>query len=115
MFLENNIYILLSILLSVALFSPLFSVSYVFLNVYYLLQGELTITWDMEELETALFLDQVPSVWASRAYPSLLGLTAWFADLVLRLRELDIWATDFVVRIIFNKHKHYLSPWLGRS
>lgn len=54
----------------------------------------------MEELENALFLDQVPHIWANRAYPSLLGLSAWFVDLLLRLRELETWATDFVVSIL---------------
>lgn len=63
------------------------------------LKGELTITSDMENLENALFLDQVPPVWANRAYPSLLGLTAWFVDLLLRIRELETWSTDFVVCI----------------
>jgi len=63
----------------------------------YLFQGELTITGDMEELQNALFLDQVPCIWTQRAYPSLQGLTAWFADLLLRLRELETWSTDFVV------------------
>lgn len=61
------------------------------------LKGELTITSDMEDLENAIFLDQVPPVWAQRAYPSLLGLTSWFADLLLRIRELETWSTDFVV------------------
>lgn len=62
------------------------------------IKGELTITSDMEDLENALFLDQVPPVWAQRAYPSLLGLTSWFVDLLLRIRELETWSTDFVVR-----------------
>ncbi|KAH0560560.1 hypothetical protein KQX54_005896 [Cotesia glomerata] len=61
------------------------------------LKGELTITSDMEDLENALFLDQVPPVWSQRAYPSLLGLTAWFVDLLLRLRELETWSTDFAL------------------
>ncbi|CAH1391175.1 unnamed protein product [Nezara viridula] len=61
------------------------------------LKGELTITSDMEDLENALFLDQVPAVWSARAYPSLLGLTSWFIDLLLRLRELETWSTDFVL------------------
>ncbi|XP_014206492.1 dynein beta chain, ciliary [Copidosoma floridanum] len=61
------------------------------------LKGELTITSDMENLETALFLDQVPASWAQRAYPSLLGLNAWFVDLLLRIRELETWSTDFVL------------------
>ncbi|CAH1732929.1 unnamed protein product [Aphis gossypii] len=61
------------------------------------LKGELTITSDMEDLENALFLDQIPLVWTNRAYPSLLGLGAWFSDLLLRIRELETWTTDFVV------------------
>lgn len=48
-------------------------------------------------LPTQTFLIQVPMIWTSRAYPSLLGLSAWFVDLTLRLRELETWATDFVV------------------
>lgn len=51
----------------------------------------------MEVLENALFLDQVPPIWTARAYPSLLGLTSWFVDLLMRLRELETWSTDFVV------------------
>lgn len=53
----------------------------------------------MEDLENALFLDQIPMVWTNRAYPSLLGLGAWFSDLLLRIRELETWTTDFVVSI----------------
>lgn len=54
----------------------------------------------METLENALFLDQVPAVWTQRAYPSLLGLTQWFVDLLMRLRELETWSSDFVVCIL---------------
>ncbi|XP_018327462.1 dynein beta chain, ciliary [Agrilus planipennis] len=68
------------------------------------LKGELTITSDMENLENSLFLDQVPSSWSTRAYPSLLSLTPWFVDLLLRIRELETWTTDFVLP---------LSVWLG--
>ncbi|KAK7573934.1 hypothetical protein V9T40_011125 [Parthenolecanium corni] len=68
------------------------------------LKGELTITSDMEELENSLFLDQVPVTWTQRAYPSMLGLNAWFADLLLRIRELETWSTDFVLPTVI---------WLG--
>ena len=66
------------------------------------LKGELTVTSTMEELENSLFLDQVPSVWTARAYPSLHGLTPWFVDLLLRIRELETWTTDFVVSIFVS-------------
>lgn len=71
------------------------------------LKGELTITSDMEDLENALFFDQVPPVWASRAYPSLSGLTAWFVDLLLRIRELETWSTDFVVCTIKRDNSRF--------
>ncbi|XP_010211142.1 PREDICTED: dynein heavy chain 17, axonemal, partial [Tinamus guttatus] len=61
------------------------------------LKGELTITSDMEELANALFYDSVPESWTHFAYPSLLGLGAWYTDLLLRIRELEVWTTDFVL------------------
>eukprot|EP00058_Branchiostoma_floridae_P010281 XP_002595769.1 hypothetical protein BRAFLDRAFT_200305 [Branchiostoma floridae] len=61
------------------------------------LKGELTITSDMEDLMNALFLDQVPDSWTKRAYPSLYGLGQWYADLLLRVKELENWTADFVM------------------
>jgi hypothetical protein len=51
----------------------------------------------MEALEACLFLDQVPPNWTKRAYPSMLTLGPWFADLTLRLKELEAWSSDFNV------------------
>ena len=49
----------------------------------------------MEDLQSSLFLDVVPASWAKRAYPSLNGLTAWYVDLLLRIKELESWVADF--------------------
>ncbi|KAL1403957.1 hypothetical protein pipiens_005505 [Culex pipiens pipiens] len=59
------------------------------------LKGELTITSDMEELESSLFFDHVPDNWTKRAYPSMFGLQSWFADLTIRIKELEAWSNDF--------------------
>ncbi|KAH8251731.1 hypothetical protein KR038_005556 [Drosophila bunnanda] len=59
------------------------------------LRGELTITQEMERLDHAIFYDHVPGAWARLAYPSMLGLQAWFADLLHRLKELAGWLNDF--------------------
>ena len=75
------------------------------------LKGELTITSDMEDLSNALFFDkvigklidssclifltQVPPTWTKKAYDSLNGLSAWYADLLLRIKELEGWTSDF--------------------
>merc|ERR1712241_1494608 len=61
------------------------------------LKGELTITPEMESLSDSLFLDQVPPSWTKRAYDSLNGLTAWYSDLVLRIKEHEMWTSDFAL------------------
>merc|ERR1719394_847078 len=62
------------------------------------LKGELTITSDMEMLMNSLFIDKVPETWNKRAYPSLLGLTAWYSDLLARIKDLENWTADFAMR-----------------
>ena len=59
------------------------------------LKGELTISSDMEDLSNSLFFDQVPASWTKRAYDSLNGLSAWYADMLLRIKELEGWTSDF--------------------
>ncbi|CAK8676513.1 unnamed protein product [Clavelina lepadiformis] len=59
------------------------------------LKGELTITASMEALGNSLFLDSVPESWALKAYPSMAGLTNWYVDLLLRIKELENWTADF--------------------
>ena len=58
----------------------------------------------MELLQDALFLDQVPETWAQRAYPSLYSLGQWYSDLLLRIKELESWTTDFQLPV---------AVWLG--
>ncbi|XP_041078235.1 dynein heavy chain 9, axonemal-like [Polyodon spathula] len=61
------------------------------------LKGELTMTSDMENLQNAIFLDQVPESWTKRAYPSIAGLAGWFVDLISRIKELETWTSDFAL------------------
>ena len=59
------------------------------------LKGELTITPDMEDLGDSLFFDQVPPAWTKRAYASMNGLSNWYNDLIMRIKELEGWTSDF--------------------
>ncbi|GCB69230.1 hypothetical protein scyTo_0001016 [Scyliorhinus torazame] len=61
------------------------------------LKGELTMTNDMENLQNAIFFDQVPDSWNKRAYPSMAGLANWFVDLLSRIKELETWTSDFAL------------------
>merc|ERR1711879_165071 len=59
------------------------------------LKGELTISPVMEDLMNSFLLDTIPARWEKKAYPSLLGLSAWFADLISRIKDLETWSNDF--------------------
>ncbi|XP_063285477.1 dynein axonemal heavy chain 11-like [Pelobates fuscus] len=59
------------------------------------LKGELAISSKMEQLQSALFFDNVPHSWMKLAYPSTYSLAQWYNDLLLRCRELDAWIQDF--------------------
>ncbi|KAM9002992.1 dynein axonemal heavy chain 9 [Sarcophilus harrisii] len=61
------------------------------------LKGELTMTSNMESLQSALYLDIVPESWAKKAYPSTAGLASWFVDLLNRIKELEKWMGDFTL------------------
>jgi len=61
------------------------------------LKGDLTISESMEALMNALFFNEVPPSWTKLAYPSMNGLAAWFADLLLRIKELENWVAEFVM------------------
>mmetsp|Transcript_28579 Transcript_28579/g.47986 ORF Transcript_28579/g.47986 Transcript_28579/m.47986 type:complete len:220 (+) Transcript_28579:1-660(+) len=55
-------------------------------------KGDLTVSEAMEELANSLYLDRVPRRWESLAYPSMRPLSAWMADLVNRITQLNDWA-----------------------
>jgi len=59
------------------------------------LKGELTVTPEMESLQDALFLDVVPGSWTKLAYPSMFLLGQWYSDLLKRIKELEIWTSEF--------------------
>ncbi|KAG7466869.1 hypothetical protein MATL_G00146930 [Megalops atlanticus] len=61
------------------------------------LKGELAISSEMEQLQTALFFDNVPDTWTKLAYPSTLSLAQWYNDVLLRCRELDSWTQDLAL------------------
>ncbi|XP_035386791.1 dynein heavy chain 11, axonemal isoform X1 [Electrophorus electricus] len=61
------------------------------------MKGELSISADMETLQTALFYDRVPENWSKLTYPSTKTLAQWFLDVLTQCRELDTWTQDFVL------------------
>merc|ERR1719356_1053328 len=53
--------------------------------------GALNITDKMESLADSLLGNKVNDLWAEKAYPSLKLLSAWFADLLLRVEQCVEW------------------------
>lgn len=58
------------------------------------LKGNLNITDAMETLSGSLKVNQVPGSWAKVAFASNKMLQEWFADLLLRITQLNEWTDD---------------------
>jgi len=55
------------------------------------LKGEVVMTAELEDMGVSLFNNQVPSMWAKVAYPSLKPLAAWVPDLIKRIEFISTW------------------------
>ncbi|KAG2769665.1 Dynein alpha chain, flagellar outer arm [Phytophthora cactorum] len=65
------------------------------------LNGQLNMSQAMEDLATAMSLNEVPGrnpfsqcKWEKKAWPSTKSLSGWFADMVKRYEQLVMWAGD---------------------
>ena len=55
------------------------------------LKGLVVMSPDLEQLCTSIFNNQVPEMWAAKAYPSLKPLSSWVADLLERCAFISNW------------------------
>ncbi len=67
------------------------------------LDGQLNMSEPMEDLQQALSINQVPgrnvfhkTSWEKLAWPSKKSLQMWFSDLLVRVEQLERWASDLV-------------------
>eukprot|EP00854_Cymbomonas_tetramitiformis_P006969 gene6969-8311_t len=55
------------------------------------LKGLVVMSPDLESVCDAIFNNQVPDLWAGKAYPSMKPLSSWVTDLHERVRFIDAW------------------------
>jgi dynein heavy chain len=55
------------------------------------LKGLVVMSESLESLSSSLFNNQIPTMWAGKAYPSLKPLAAWLVDLEKRLHFVNFW------------------------
>ncbi|KAK3096562.1 hypothetical protein FSP39_001310 [Pinctada imbricata] len=55
------------------------------------LKGLVVMSQDLENMANSLFINAVPAIWSSKAYPSLKPLASWVIDLVARLHFINEW------------------------
>ncbi len=60
-------------------------------NIKKAIKGLVVMSADLEQIYSSFLNNQVPSQWASAAYPSLKPLASWVRDLCLRLEFVSQW------------------------
>jgi len=51
-------------------------------NIGKAIKGEVVMSQDLEAVGNALFDNQVPALWAKKAFPSLKPLASWVLDFI---------------------------------
>jgi dynein heavy chain len=64
------------------------------------LKGLVVLSEQLENACNSIFLNQVPTTWAAKAYPSLKNLSSWVIDLIARCEFLQRWI-DQGIPIVF--------------
>lgn len=67
------------------------------------MKGQLNMSQSMEDLSTAIGINQWPGrnpfalcKWEAKAWPSMKSLISEFADMMLRIKQLETWSTDLI-------------------
>lgn len=55
------------------------------------LKGLVVMSQALETMANSIYINSVPELWASKAYPSLKPLASWVTDLVARVQFIDKW------------------------
>jgi dynein heavy chain len=55
------------------------------------LKGLVVLSESLEKMSDSMFINQVPTLWSSKAYPSLKPLASWVNDLVQRCEFIQKW------------------------
>ena len=61
------------------------------------LNGELTISEEMDALMNSIFINKVPPSWEKLAYPSLKPLMPWWKNLLDRHKQLQDWSAELTL------------------
>jgi dynein heavy chain len=58
------------------------------------LKGLVVMSESLEKMCNSMFINQVPQLWSSKAYPSLKPLSSWVLDLVQRCEFIQKWVSN---------------------
>ena len=61
------------------------------MNVQRAVTGEVVMSTELNAMGRSMTDGEVPEMWMNVAYPSLMPLGSWVADLLMRLKFFDAW------------------------
>ncbi|XP_078000357.1 dynein axonemal heavy chain 1-like isoform X2 [Glandiceps talaboti] len=65
------------------------------------LKGLVVLSQELETMGNSLYINQVPTMWANKAYPSLKPLASWVSDLVERMDFIQHWIENGIPSVFW--------------
>eukprot|EP00668_Euglena_longa_P033152 GGOE01042680.1.p1 GENE.GGOE01042680.1~~GGOE01042680.1.p1 ORF type:complete len:1142 (-),score=473.48 GGOE01042680.1:287-3586(-) len=79
------------------------------------IKGEVVMSMELDAMGNAMFNNQIPALWAAKAYPSLRPLSAWVEDLVKRCRFIQNWYDNGVPTVFWFSGFYFPQAFLTGS
>ena len=84
-------------------------------NLLKALKGLVVMSLELESISNSIALNQVPAIWASKAYPSMKPLSAWVEDLMARLNFIIEWIEKGVPTVFWISGFYFPQAFLTGS
>lgn len=65
------------------------------------IKGLVVMSTELEEMSISIFNNQVPKLWASKSYPSLMPLDNWVEDLCRRIKFIKNWVDNGTPKVFW--------------
>jgi dynein heavy chain len=79
------------------------------------IKGEVVMSGELDAMGNSMFINQVPALWAAKAYPSLRPLSSWTEDLIRRCKFIQDWYDNGIPNVFWFSGFYFPQAFLTGS